>query len=263
LKNTHTIPNAQPHATVLVDSYLADVNFYTQLRSQFKSVVALDDYNRITYKVDLVINPNVFFNTMDYSNQHAACMGGKEYVLLREAFRNPPPKQTRQHIQNILVTIGGTDYRNLLFPLVEVAQEFTTLHWTIIDPENKLGKILPNNITTKTTVDANEMATLMYNADVVISACGQTLHELVAMQTPAIGICIDHDQLPNQHYYVSSGFLQHKNSWDDIDLKANLNFQLHELSNYTLRQSISRYCIGLINKNGVANIASKLRLKLD
>lgn len=263
LKDIYRIPNTEEDAIVLVDSYLAHASLYTELRSQFKAVVAIDDYNRTTYDVDLVINPNVFFDTMDYSNQPARCIGGKDFVLLREAFRTCPAKQTNQMCKKILVTIGGTDYRNLLLLLVDLAQELANIQWTVIDPEYKLGTTFSKNITTKSTIGASEMAELMHHADIVISACGQTLHELVALQTPAIGICIDHDQVPNQEYYTNAGFLQHKNSWDDSDLKVKLISQLNNLSAYQLRQSISERCAGILNKNGVMNIAFNLTQNHD
>jgi len=259
LEHLNNIPNSNYNDCVLVDSYLAKTECYTQLKLYFKTVVAIDDYNRLSYDVHLLINPNVFFESINYTNQKAICIGGKDFVMLRESFRNTILKKVNPICTNLLVTLGGTDYRNLLPAIIDISADFPEMKWVIIDPEQKLKTCIPKNVLVKSTTDAFTMAQLMVDADLAISGCGQTLHELVALQTPAIGICIDHDQVLNQQYYHQTEYLLTKNAWNDQHLKNNLRQQIHELTiNAFHRESIVNKCANMINKNGVKSIATLL-----
>src|SRR5690349_18106805 len=75
---------------VIVDSYLAHKDIYSKLYAAFKKVIAIDDYNRLEYCATALINPNVFFDDIDYSSQAIKCIGGKDYVILRKEFRQQP-----------------------------------------------------------------------------------------------------------------------------------------------------------------------------
>jgi spore coat polysaccharide biosynthesis predicted glycosyltransferase SpsG len=255
LKSIDSLYPVSTNEIAIVDSYLADKNTYTQLAERFHKVVAIDDYNRISYPVDLVINPNVFFEDIDYSNQTAVCLGGKDYVLLRPEFVQVETSfSDNETLQNILITIGGSDFRNLLPKLISICEQQKCPNITVIDPENKLSnqkhvKVLPAQ-------SATQMVHEMQRADVVISACGQTLHELVALQKPTIGICLDIDQVPNQNFYAKQGFLLAAIQWNDKDIENKIANQLAYYSLSSNRKNVSEVCKSLINKYGAEQIAT-------
>ena len=61
---------------VLIDSYLSDFNVYQKIKNTFNVVVAIDDYNRISYPVNCIINPNLSYKGLEYRNQTASAIGG-------------------------------------------------------------------------------------------------------------------------------------------------------------------------------------------
>ena len=216
--------------------------------------MAIDDYNRVNYPADIVINPNVFFEDIDYSNQKAICIGGKDYVILRPEFKEITPKVSGDKaLQNILITIGGSDFRNLLPKLISIFDKLNGIDIIVIDPENKVRHL--QNIKVLPTQTAAQMTQIMQSADMVISACGQTLHELVALQKPTIGICLDIDQIPNQNYYVRHGFLKAAIQWNDENIEKIITEQINNYSLPLNRKSIGEMCKSLISKNGVEKIA--------
>jgi spore coat polysaccharide biosynthesis predicted glycosyltransferase SpsG len=238
----------------IVDSYLADESIYSLLRERYHKVVAIDDYNRMIYPADIVINPNVFFEDIDYSNQKAICIGGKNYVILRPEFKENKPKVCSDEVlRNILITIGGSDFRNLLPKLICICDQINDIDIIVIDPENKIGHL--QNIKVLPTQTAAQMTKLMQSTDVVISACGQTLHELVALQMPTIGICLDIDQIPNQNYYVRHGFLMAAIQWNDENIEKIIKEQINIYSLPVNRKTVAEICKSLISKNGVEKIA--------
>lgn len=255
LKSIDSLYPSSTNEIAIVDSYLADENIYIQLAERFRKVVTIDDYNRISYPVDLVINPNVFFEDINYSNQTATCIGGKDYVILRPEFTQVEPYVSDiDNIQNILITIGGSDFRNLLPKLISICEQQKCPNITVIDPENKLSNL--KHVKVLPAQSATQMVHEMQRADVVISACGQTLHELVALQKPAIGICLDIDQIPNQNFYVKHGFLLAAIQWNDKDIENKIADQLGYYSLYDNRKSVSEVCKFLISKHGAVQIAT-------
>lgn len=246
-------PTEKNHV-ILIDSYLADEKIYSLLKSRFKKVIALDDYNRIIYDVSLIINPNVCYKNIDYSNQKAKIKGGKSYVILRKEFREISNKIINKESNKILITLGGSDYRNLLQLIVNLSHDLHELQWVIINPENKKLERLMHKTILLNTIDSKSMASLMLDSDIVISGCGQTLNELVSIGTPTIGICIDDDQICNQNFYFENKFINHKNFWNESNLKNKLKTQINELLNYENRKLIFNNTRDLINVNGVANL---------
>ena len=154
----------------------------------------------------------------------------------------------------ILITLGGSDYRNLLQLIVNLSHDLHELQWVIINPENKKLERLMHKTILLNTIDSKSMASLMLDSDIVISGCGQTLNELVSIGTPTIGICIDDDQICNQNFYFENKFINHKNFWNESNLKNKLKTQINELLNYENRKLIFNNTRDLINISGVANL---------
>jgi len=245
---------------VIVDSYLAQENVYSKLHSAFKKVIAIDDYNRLQYRATALINPNVFFNDIDYSNQTIKCIGGKNYIILRKEFRQQPKEAfIKNDIEEILVTIGGTDFRNILPSIAKACLQMQVQKITIIasekndlDKEDKRISILPLQ-------NALGIYHLMQKADLVISACGQTLHELASLGKPTIGICLDIDQQPNQKFYFDKGFLPTQISWNDEDLLNKIQTAIILYQPSEKRKFIASKTPSLINIFGVNNIVSAIK----
>jgi len=255
IKSIDSLYSIETTDIAIIDSYLADENTYTQLAKRFYKVVAIDDYNRMSYPVDVLINPNVFFEEINYSNQTAICLGGKDYVILRQEFTQVKPQVIENgKLKNILITVGGSDFRNLLPKLISICEHQEGTNITVIDPESKVTiqqrvKVLP-------TQSAAQMVHEMKRADVVISACGQTLHELVALQKPTIGICLDIDQVPNQSFYTKHGFLSSTIQWNDKNIDNKIADQLNYFSLSANRKRVSKMCKSFVRYNGAQNIAS-------
>lgn len=244
---------------VLIDSYLLNTEGEAYIKNLFPKIVFLDDYNRMTFLADLVINPNVCFGLIDYSNQKKV-IGGKNYVILRKEFRNYNT-EFKSGGNKILVTIGGTDFRNILTKISENLISSGHKDVTVICPDKRdLTKLrhLRNELQIKNFLTASEMITEYNKASIVISACGSTLNELASMGKSTVGICLDIDQEPVQHFYFKEGLLLTKINWDDHNIEnkiiKNVNHFLSEIDHKKYFDN----AVSLINKNGVENIVNKI-----
>lgn len=240
---------------VVIDSYRVTQIWLSDLYSLGKRVVHIDDYNRIIYPVDLIINPNLGAMEVDYSNQTAAVVGGSNYIIIRKKFRSVDFSVSNETENNLLITMGGSDIRNMLNKIAIWAAELNIYKISIIVPDGKLN--LPKEIRELPLLDEEEILKEMLEANVVISACGQTLHELAILNKPVIGIGIDIDQIPNQEFYNRCGFISKKLWWNDDDLKQNIKSELIRLS-LSSERSLQKEKKPILNPDGVKMVASAI-----
>ena len=253
--NSEVAALINPEDIVIVDSYLVSNTWLKSAKDISRKLVHLDDYNRTFYPVDLIVNPNVFAQELDYSNQSAEWIGGPEYVIIRSAFRDPKIKVPSSGKKTILITVGGSDYRDMLPKLSKWAIESGDVKVRVVVP-NEQSKIAAE-ATTLPILSAEEMASEMLNADVIISACGQTLHELAALNRPVIGICLDEDQVPNHHFYNRIGFIRGNLWWNDYGLEIKVKQELGRLESEVERTKLSAMS-PIINPYGVKNVVSAI-----
>jgi spore coat polysaccharide biosynthesis predicted glycosyltransferase SpsG len=244
-----------PEDIVLVDSYLVSNTWLKSAKDISRKLVHLDDYNRTVYPVDLIVNPNVFAQELDYSNQSAECVGGPEHVILRSAFRDPKIKVPSSGKTTILITVGGSDYRDMLPKLSKWAIESGDVKVRVVVPNEQLK--IAEEATTLPLLSAEEMASEMLNADVIISACGQTLHELAALDRPVIGICLDEDQVLNHQFYNRIGFIRGNLCWNDNDLEIKVKQELRRLDSEVERTKLSAVS-PTIDPYGVKNVVAAI-----
>jgi spore coat polysaccharide biosynthesis predicted glycosyltransferase SpsG len=237
---------------IIVDSYLVDSLWLNKIEG---TVVCLDDYNRIIYPVDLVINPNIFGSDIDYSNQKAKVVGGKKYVILRSPFRAGMVDFINKIKPTLLITLGGSDYRNLNEKLIKICSNIKMYNIRVIAPSGLKNSF--KEIVEIPYVNDEEMADEIINSDVIISACGQTLHEIASVNRPVIGILIDNDQVLNQKYYLNINFLKQKIFWDDDELEKLVSDELVRLS---LKSERTKHFSQLneFTFNGVDNILKEV-----
>lgn len=262
-KITRLKTHASKYNIVIVDSYIADNKFYYFLKTIFKKVIAIDDYNRIVYPVDLILNPNIFGDKLDYSNQFANVIGGREFIILRNAILEKDQKFiVKRDIQKLLITLGGSDYRNLLPDIIN-SLRVSNLKIDVIagteDYKKRLQNLLlKDNITCFGYIEGCNMASFLFDADIVISGAGQTLNELAYLGVPAISICVDDDQKFNIQAFYENGFLLDTLFWNDKNLINKLSEILAIMNDQKLRLKLSNIGRGLVNRNGIENIYNSI-----
>ena len=244
---------------VVVDSYLASHGQFEYIRNIFEYVVALDDYNRIVYPADLVLNANIFGASLDYSNQNARIVGGRQYVILRSSFVNRGQHfVVRDRLRNILITLGGSDYRKMIPVIADVLRKGDYAIDIVAGTErykNDLKEYECKNCRLHGFIESKEMVSLMLNVDVVVSGAGQTLNELAFLGLPTIAICIDHDQRLNIETYYQNGFLMEKLYWGDNELSKNIWKLVSKMRKYDVRRKLSENGKAIIDGKGVNRIS--------
>jgi UDP-2,4-diacetamido-2,4,6-trideoxy-beta-L-altropyranose hydrolase len=251
---------------ILIDSYRPNAEYFHRLKSMFPFVAVLDDYNRISYPVDLVICPGAYGKDVDYSNQTAVTMGGVEYVIIRPEILAAKQIRISENIRTILVTLGGSQHDEKLFNYVTESLEVAGYQVIVVTGNDQLAK----KIITKTShiygkLDPVTMAELMTSVDIAISAAGQTLNELAWLGIPTFSIRTDIDQQENWKYYNCHNLSLAAVLYDDPDWESVLKMALTNAT-YESRVERSHRLKNLLTDKGAEEICSlinKLGGKLD
>lgn len=253
----------EDYEIVLIDSYLAPLEYFIFLKSKFKKVLVLDDYKRLDdYGADMIINCNVYGDQMSYASYS---VGGVAYVILRESFVNARMTHlVNDVVRSVLVTLGGTDFRNLL-PLIAAGIDGNEIQYRFVCGNDEYAAMLSKQFREKKQciffglLTEEQMKEEMVKADIAITACGQTLNELVCLGVPTIGICLDHDQIPNMNYYYNNGLLLQKIFWNEDNITVLLSCAVSKYD-YNYRQNFFSKAATFRLGFGVSNIYKLLSL---
>lgn len=248
---------------VLIDSYLADLSVYEAFKDAVRYVVVFDDFDRITYPADLVINPSIA--GPQYLAQASEVVSGSDWVILRREILEHEKKRRHFDLKHVVLSFGGADkaslFERLLPPILELGFDVSAvagsdakareLEVCFVDPRLQIcGRLEMENL-----------ADLFVSADLVISAGGQTLHELSYLGVPFLAIESGSDQFWNISAYVKHNVTPEHFKADDPHLEQKLLDRLASLKDLSLRSAMAERGIGLISGGGAARIAEILALK--
>ena len=201
---------------VAVDSHEAHADYLTQLRDAGLYVIKRDDLAPYPFPCQMVINGNADACELPYSSSSGDTLFllGPEYVALRQEFWGSPPRAMGANVQNILVTLGGTDQHNLMPKLLGlldgVPGDFAV---TAV-----IGPFFHNVAAVESVAESakrpiglvqspDSLYELMLRADMAISAGGQTLYELACLGCPTIAIKTVANQDRQLTAMADAGFL--------------------------------------------------------
>lgn len=201
---------------VVVDSYLAKEDFYRQLSKQVNLAVYIDDNKRINYPAGVVVNISIYAKELDYPRKkEIRYILGPRFALLRKEYWNIPQKTINNVVENILVTFGGNDSKNMTFKILnKLNTDFPQLlKYVIIGQAFTNIEELENIRDARTTFiyspDAETMKKFMLKSDIAISAGGQTLYELARTATPTVAICVAENQRLALEAWDKKGFIEY------------------------------------------------------
>lgn len=207
-----SILSSHPVFYLLVDSYYVSRHYLSEMK-QVCRVAYLDDLQAFDYPVNLLINYDMVVDTSFYKSADTV-LTGCAYTPLREQFSRYACHPWK-NVRDIFLSTGGTDPFNIAGGLTEklLADSVfadTSLHIltgpmhvhrplleTLSQQESRV--ILHENVT--------EMASLMSECDLAVSAGGTTLYELCAVGVPAISYSMADNQIPGVTAFDSAGLI--------------------------------------------------------
>lgn len=178
----------------LADGYFVTGEYFRRIRRHMP-VGYLDDMVRRDLPLDLLVNYNIFATKELYGElpEKPRLLTGPMYAPLRREFRGRE-YQVRRQAARVLVTTGGADQYNLAGRFVREALgagPTAGLQYEIVSgaynghlAELKELEAQYPNVSVKSNV--RDMAELMLESDIAVTAGGSTMYELSAVGVPMI-----------------------------------------------------------------------------
>lgn len=247
---------------VLIDSLLAKEYLYKKISLLIKTPVYIDYGNRITYPRGIIINRTIFSEKIKYKNNKNIYLLGTKYFPLTKAFWYVGDKKINKNIENIMVTFGGSDPKEMTSKILNyIISNYPDLNKSVV-----IGKGFINQIPAEFPKDKNtklyfypsgeEIKKIMLSSDVAISAGGQTLFELARIGTATIAVKVADNQIYNIKGLEKTGFIDFAGHWNDKKILNKIGKLLKNLKNQKIR--IKKMNIGrnLIDGYGSVRIAN-------
>lgn len=250
---------------VIIDSYLANFDFYEKISKKCQLTVYIDDNNRLKYPKGIIVNGTLDVTNMNYSKREDVLyLVGKEFVPLRSDFWNISTLKVKEHIKNILITTGGNDLRNLtpkildllnthypkIIKKVIIADSFQNAH--------EIESLKYDNVELIYSPDSKKIAEVMSNIDLAISASGQTLYELACVGIPTIAIGIIENQANNIKNWQEIGFVEYVGCWNNERLLDNILEKIDYLNDKNVRKDKNLIGTNAVDGKGSLRIAKNI-----
>lgn len=190
-------------SVILVDSYFVTAE-YLQALGAYGKVYLLEDVPGRIWPVDGVINYNAFADRRSYEEvyrqgrenisgsdggQGTKLFIGASYVPLRSQFVGRD-FQVREQVKELLVTTGGGDRDNIAGKILERIKDMECRIHVVSGPCNPHGAWLESYARTHPRVtvhrQVDDMAKLMLQCDLAVTAGGTTVYELCALGVPFV-----------------------------------------------------------------------------
>ena len=248
---------------IITDSYYAQEEYFVKIKEKCHSAIITEDIpgeNRAHF--DLLINYNLYMNGIHpYLPSGSYCLGSK-YALLRKAFS----KFYNVNGEYILVLSGGSDPMNIVYKIVKCLMEDKRVTRKILVVSGSLNpnlyKLQEMSDNMSVMIDVTDMASVMRNARVAISAGGSTLYELAACGIPTITYSFVDNQIKNVKAFAANEIMPYAGDFrkDEQNVLRNIiqHYMEYETCEKNREQAIEKLrslCDGL----GASRVAEVIK----
>ncbi|KEH94440.1 UDP-2,4-diacetamido-2,4,6-trideoxy-beta-L-altropyranose hydrolase [Clostridium massiliodielmoense] len=239
---------------VVVDKYDIQSEYLLDLKSKFKVIYFDDNADFNYYPVDCIINQNIYASELNYNClKDTKLLLGSRYTMLREEFRKNNPIKVKKNIQNVLITVGGSDDFNITEDIIVQLRNLQIKLQIVIGNAFKFKTRLKKYESSNIVLHENpNMSEIMKKCDVAISTCGSTIYELCFLGIPTIGMVIADNQIKLGKYMNKIGAIKLSNISGVKEDILNLN--------YNERESMSKIQKNIIDGKGVFRVKNGIEM---
>lgn len=248
---------------VIVNKLNNSPDYIRFLRRFTSFIVTIDDSGEGAQYADLKIN--VLYHV-------AEAVTDLQYISLRREFRefHRREKTIRDEVQELLITQGGSDTYGFTPRIIRALEKMTLRpHCTVvIGPAFHHHSELENAVKASTLDlmlirNARNMAELMWNADLAITAGGLTMFELSCVGTPSIVICGEPFEEESAERLARTGVVIHLGYGWHLDYETLPGVVDKLAKDREVRTRMSRKGKKLVDGQGCQRIVKLIREKAE
>ena len=251
---------------VILDSYFVTPQYMEAIRN-ISRLLYIDDLNAFDYPADAVVNYNIYSPELPYP-QNKTYFLGPQYAPLRKEFQGLSQRNTKDRVENVLVSTGGTDQYHVALHCAEYLREhlprenmiFHLVLGAMNQDAAELERIAEELPFIRLHRQITNMCSLMLQCDAAISAAGTTLYELCACGLPTVTYILADNQIQGAQMFQKAGLMP---CAGDIREDACFLERLFELLNsladdFAQRQRIAEQMQGAVDGRGAARLAEAI-----
>ena len=245
----------------IIDSYLADKSIYQKISQIAKIPVFIDDNMRINYPKGIVINSAINAPEMPYPKKRGIkYLLGTKFSMLNKEFWDSSEKIIREKIEVIMLTLGGSDVAGLTPKILKILQDnFPYMEKKVIIGRNFHNVAEIENLKDERSEliyfpNSGGMKAIMLEADVAITAGGQTVYELASMGVPAIIITVAENQIPHVMACDKLGLNFYSGWWQNKETFNNIKIFLNKLKDIEVRKKLIKLFPEYVKSDGSRDI---------
>ena len=168
-----------------------------------RKIVSFEDLGMGRNYVDLLIDCNLALSESKNISSNTKALFGPDYSVLHPDFSlyHKKPRNFNTSINSLLITMGATDPQELTFPLTKLfLKKNNTIKLTILTGHNTTNRLKLNKLSAQfKSLDIigpiPNIAQTLWEHEAVVCSGGITLHEAIAVGTPAFVINqVNHQQ---------------------------------------------------------------------
>lgn len=267
IKTTLDVAAENECDAVLVDCRFAHAEYLAEL-AKTAYVIARDDMASHSFSCQMVFNGNADASRLPYcsSSGNTVFLLGLDYMVLRSEFEDQFSRPFRRGVQNILVTVGGTDLYGLMAPILTMLDSLpgdfsvTAVVGPYFDNIPAVTAAAEDaNRSINLVHDPESIRELMLKADLAVSAAGQTLYELACVGCPTVAFQTAPDQPGQLAALAEAGSLIAAGNAQEHDMVAAIGDAiLSLLQDNGIRSGIAAQAQRLVDGKGAWRVAEAI-----
>ena len=253
---------------VVVDYHEAGSRYLAQLRDAGLYVVARDDLASYTFPCQMVVNGNADAPQLPYrsSTGDTVFLLGPGYMVMRDEFLDPPERVLHPRVRNVLVILGGADGYGLMPRILDLLDRLpgdfavTAVVGPFFEDLDGIQAAAERATRTVTLVHSpSSVSELMLEADLAISAGGQTLYELACTGCPTVAVQTASNQEGQMRAMAGAGIILEAGDANRGDVESVLRVSLVTLlSDGNERARMAAMGQRLVDGRGALRVASEI-----
>lgn len=269
---------------LIVDHYLIDKKWETIQRKNCKNIMVIDDLVNREHECDLLLDQNFGRKNLDYYNmvpKSATVISGLNFSLIGEEFLKIRdkfmPDRNFRSLKNILITMGGSDPRNLTtMALKEIAKtnlNSSSIISVILQKNSQnisdVKSVLTKNFPFKSNLffDVSDMSKILVGQDLIIGAMGISLWERCCLGIPSISMVVEdsQDAVAKKLHHSGASIVVNRSYSDGFTIQSAIGyFASSENLKHTSKIAASlvdgqgaKRVVDMIKKNSHKNISNR------
>jgi UDP-2,4-diacetamido-2,4,6-trideoxy-beta-L-altropyranose hydrolase len=263
---TRTLATELNAAWVILDGYHFCSSYQQTLKGAGFRLMVIDDHGHSgSCAADLVLDQNLNASSKLYSNCTPATriLLGSRFTLLREEFQKwrSWTREFPSLARRVLVTFGGADPVNATAKAVAALSSLPQLEVVAV-----LGAEFQTSLPPSSNVtflrDVPDMAAVIADCDLAVTAAGSTCWELALLQTPMILIPIAENQTPIAEALAAAGAASHLGWHADVTVQHLADAVSDLAAAPHLRRELGTAAKTIVDGRGAARVVTQMKALL-